>query len=163
MQLVRKFHPSRRSSNSRRKMPQKTTATPAIQAITAPTELTQPPTRAGPPEPSNPDNPWGLKNTFRWLVSLLRSHNALLDSHIELQRTVTDLRQNILELARLPITAPIWCDQGFEAVIQPQDEPLFPNPHTAQSKQNRKKQKTHHRTKDPWSLKHGQMTPSDKH
>lgn len=107
-------------------MPPRKPSKPAVPAITQPTELTQPPARAGPPEPSNPDNPWGLKDTFRWLVSLLRSHNALLDSHIELQRTVTDLRQNILELARLPITAPTWCDPGIETVIQPPEEPLFP-------------------------------------
>jgi len=36
------------------------------------------------------------------------------------------LRQNILEPARLPITAPIWCEQGIETIIQPPDEPLFP-------------------------------------
>lgn len=107
-------------------MPPRKPSKPAVPAITQPTEPTQPPARAGPPEPSNPDNPWGLKDTFRWLVSLLRSHNALLDSHIELQRTVTDLRQNILELARLPITAPIWCDPGIETVIRPPEEPLFP-------------------------------------
>lgn len=117
--LLRTFHPTQA-------MARKTSTTAATQAITAPPALTQPLARAGPPEPSNPDNPWGLKDTFRWLVSLLRSHNALLDSHIELQRTVTDLRQNVLELARLPITAPIWCEQGIEAIVPPQDEPLFP-------------------------------------
>ena len=84
------------------------------------------PTRAGPPEPSNPESPWGLKDTFRWLVSLLRSHNTFLDSHIDSQRTVTDLRQNILELARLPITAPIWCDHGLEEVLKPPEDPLHP-------------------------------------
>jgi len=120
-------------------MPGKKPSQPATPAITQPTEITAPPAKAGPPEPTNPDNPWGLKDTFRWLVSLLRSHNALLDSHIELQRTVTDLRQNILELARLPITAPIWCDPAIETVIQPPEtspeEPLFPPEPTQEPEQ----------------------------
>ena len=111
-------------------MPGKKQSPAAVPAITPPTEITAPPAQAGPPEPTNPDKPWGLKDTFRWLVHLLRSHNTLLDSHIELQRTVNDLRQNILELARLPITAPIWCDPAIDTIIQPPEagpeEPLFP-------------------------------------
>ena len=111
-------------------MPGKKQSPAAVPAITPPTEITAPPAPAGPPEPTNPDKPWGLKDTFRWLVHLLRSHNTLFDSHIELQRTVNDLRQNILELARLPITAPIWCDSAIDTIVQPSEaapeEPLFP-------------------------------------
>ena len=126
----REVSPISRSGQSWQTMPGKKQSPAAVPAITPPTEITAPPAQAGPPEPTNPDKPWGLKDTFRWLVSLLRSHNALLDSHIELQRTVNDLRQNILELARLPITAPIWCDPAIETIIQPPEaapeEPLFP-------------------------------------
>lgn len=51
--------------------------------------------KAGPPEPLNRERPWRLKDTSKWLVSLLRSHNTYLDSHLALRRTVTELRQDL--------------------------------------------------------------------
>jgi len=58
---------------------------------------------------------------------ILRSHNKLLDSHIAFQQRVQEIRQDILKLARLPITHPIWCDAGTEEILRPPDNTAAPD------------------------------------
>ena len=82
----------------------------------------------GPQAETNTDSPWGIKDTFKWLVSLLRSHNRLLDSHVRLQDQVQQIRRDMLELARLPITHAIWTDAGTEQIMAPQPPQPVPMP-----------------------------------
>ena len=78
--------------------------------------------QATPPQATPPQQtkePWTLKDTFRWMVSLLRwmvsllrSHNSLLDSHLELQRSFFRPQQGLIELMRLP-TPPTLTQQDI--------------------------------------------------
>ena len=49
------------------------------------------------------DKPWSPKDTFKWMISILRCHNALASSHVRLQAEVNQLRQEIVEAAKHPI------------------------------------------------------------
>ena len=82
------------------------------------------------------DKPWSPKDTFKWMISILRCHNALASSHVRLQAEVNQLRQEIVEAAKHPIP-PIWSPEGAEALTQiPKDSafaqeiiaPLPPTP-----------------------------------
>ena len=60
------------------------------------------------------DKPWSPKDTFKWMINILRCHNALASSHIRLQAEVNQLRQDMIEAAKHPVP-PIWSQEGAEA------------------------------------------------
>ena len=75
--------------------------------------------------PSNPtDKPWSPKDTFKWMINILRCHNALASSHVRLQAEVNQLRQEIVEAAKHPIP-PIWSPEGAEAMTQVPKDSAF--------------------------------------
>ena len=63
------------------------------------------------------DKPWSPKDTFKWMINILRCHNALASSHVRLQAEVNQLRQDMIEAAKHPIP-PIWSQEGAEAFQQ---------------------------------------------
>ena len=70
------------------------------------------------------DKPWSPKDTFKWMISILRCHNALASSHVRLQAEVNQLRQEIVEAAKHPIP-PIWSPEGAEALAQVPKDSAF--------------------------------------
>ena len=70
------------------------------------------------------DKPWSPKDTFKWMINILRCHNALASSHVRLQAEVNQLRQDMIEAAKHPIP-PIWSQEGAEAFQQVPKDSAF--------------------------------------
>ena len=70
------------------------------------------------------DKPWSPKDTFKWMINILRCHNALASSHIRLQAEVNQLRQDMIEAAKHPVP-PIWSQEGAEAFQQVPKDSAF--------------------------------------
>ena len=70
------------------------------------------------------DKPWSPKDTFKWMINILRCHNAIASSHIRLQAEVNQLRQDMIEAAKHPVP-PIWSQEGAEAFQQVPKDSAF--------------------------------------
>ena len=97
------------------------------------------------------DKPWSPKDTFKWMINILRCHNALASSHIRLQAEVNQLRQDMIEAAKHPVP-PIWSQEGAEAFQQyPKTQHLHSRslqnylPHQTGALHPHRNQRRHHR------------------